>query len=217
MLSCPLTSLRVLSCWEWIGYGKSSDFSVCLLPYYIQLHRLWYISIWLSNSVLDPEWKLFFVLRHHRCSPLMLYIGSTSKPLCCQTQFYLHCMSAKVWHATIFTVLILRLKTSLMCCLEAVELRVCLLSQHLHFIWALRDGVTHLTVPSRYPLLPPKYAQYHQRHTAMVINIRCCLSNFQVARPHAVCCIKENIHLKVDFCEHSGGWNRGGVCWFKSV
>lgn len=57
-----------------------------------------------------------------------------------------------------------------------------------------------------------KYAQYHQRGTAVVINIRCCLSNFQVARLHAVCCIKENIHLKVDFFffgEHTGGWNTG--------
>lgn len=42
----------------------------------------------------------------------------------------------------------------------------------------------------------------------MVINIRCCLSDFQVARSHAACCIKENTHLKVDFSEVSVG--RGG-------
>lgn len=37
----------------------------------------------------------------------------------------------------------------------------------------------------------------------MAINIGCCLSDFQVARPHAVFCIKENTHLKVDFGEQS--------------
>lgn len=31
-----------------------------------------------------------------------------------------------------------------------------------------------------------------------MINIRCCLSDFQPARPHAASCIKENTHLKVD-------------------
>lgn len=42
-----------------------------------------------------------------------------------------------------------------------------------------------------------------------MINIRCCLSNFQVAQAHAVHCIKENIRLKVDFGEHSGGETEG--------
>lgn len=43
-----------------------------------------------------------------------------------------------------------------------------------------------------------------------MINIRCRLSNFQVARLHAVCCIKENIHLKVDFCRtFCGGGTQG--------
>lgn len=50
------------------------------------------------------------------------------------------------------------------------------------------------------------------RDTAMVINIRCCLSDFQVARPHAVCCIKENTHLKVDFWEDSGGGGETEGC-----
>lgn len=47
----------------------------------------------------------------------------------------------------------------------------------------------------------------------MVINIGCCLSDFQVARPHAVCRIKENTHLKVDFREQScvQGERNGGV------
>lgn len=46
-----------------------------------------------------------------------------------------------------------------------------------------------------------------------MINIRCRLSNFQVARLHAVCCIKENIHLKVDFCRTfcGGGGTQGGL------
>lgn len=35
----------------------------------------------------------------------------------------------------------------------------------------------------------------------MLINIKCCLSHFQVAQPRAACRIKENTHLKVDFCE----------------
>lgn len=39
------------------------------------------------------------------------------------------------------------------------------------------------------------------RDAAALINIKCCLSHFQVAQPHAVCRIKENIHLEVDFCE----------------
>lgn len=42
------------------------------------------------------------------------------------------------------------------------------------------------------------------RDAAALINIKCCLSHFQVAQPHAVCRIKENTHLEVDFCEVVG-------------
>lgn len=58
---------------------------------------------------------------------------------------------------------------------------------------------------------------YQQRDTPMGINIECCLSNFQVARPHAALCIKENIHLKVDFWRSFWGAKQRGVCWFKSI
>lgn len=51
----------------------------------------------------------------------------------------------------------------------------------------------------------------------MVINIRCCLSHFQVARPHAVCCIKENTHLKVDFSEALGGETEGCLLILKHL
>lgn len=57
------------------------------------------------------------------------------------------------------------------------------------------------------------------RDTATVINIRCCLDDFQVARTHAARRIKENTLLKVDFGEDcgAGGAAQRGVCWFWSI
>lgn len=122
-------------------------------------------------------------------------------PLYCQ--LYLTCCNIKI--------LILRLTQVLVWSQSG-----CLFSQHricyLNTVSCGRMSYCTLTLPAA----TTKYAQYHQRHTAMVNNIRCCLSIFQVARPHTVYCIKENIHLKVDFENILGGEQRG-VCWFKSV
>lgn len=122
------------------------------------------------------------------CSLLMLYIGPSSSLSCHQTPFYLRCMRLKMPSArsdAIFEILISEL-------LFGVCLQVCLSAFHLNTLrWSY---ISYCTLT-----LPTKYAPYRQRRTAMLINIGCCLSNFQVARPHAVCRIKENIHLKVDF------------------